>query len=176
MVLSLMTMSARVFAALPQPTDSWDTIRANVKGNYSLTIEQGPGAETFGTDGFFNSCIDGNNLRSLSKMTVCLEYGPVHPSEWDRDDSSTCIRSETRYVSEPIQYLAQVCAVYKSSPTVGDGNPPEPVCLRYDTVKYSLPTSPEFSVTQQLASVQTDRSLPDQKFLFNKVYNIPACN
>ena len=171
---------------VPVASDSWATIVAASQQNMVVQIHQTTLADAFGSQGFFNACVAGDNLQSIVPLQVCTQQQLVYSHSGGGEGSGggayyECVAYADQPVVLPLQQTANTtCAEWQYSRTGGgEGNGgTDMTCVRYNTVDYTLSTSPEFSVFgyQHTAGPEGGSGYEPTKLLFTKTYQIPACN
>lgn len=192
LALGLMTASS-AFAGercwlncpMPNASSTWETIRADKR----LTVQQSAGAETFGFNGFFDACVDGDQFRSLTARKVCVA------SHWVRtgggggqegpggEEVQVCDQYANQFATLPIHSTEQVCEKYHYSHTggggqEGPGDQTIATCVRYGTVEINLSTTPLFSVATHMHTGGGQESGGGEdvyNVIFKKSFAIPAC-
>lgn len=166
-------------ASLPTASDSWAEMRQMAsESNSNIQIVQPAYAQAFGVDGFFNACVDGNNLRSIQPQQVCMAGHTAHVDSGGGfgEGLYVCDQYKAQDVVLPIQQQVQECAQYATSSVDSGGGFGEGIrtCVKYNTVTVTLSTSPIFTVENAIhsGSGPADILMP----LFKKAYVIPACN
>lgn len=175
-LLATMNASAWMFPQpKPYPTESmtWDQIRADKR----VLIGQTAMSNSFGSDGFFNACVDGKVLRSVQPLKVCTQWKTIGGGQENGGGETVCSKYEAKHVAVAIDQTQQVCTKWK---TIGGGQEnggSDTVCTEYATVNFSLPTSPLFTAyyIQSISHGQEGGSEDITHVLFKKAYHIPAC-
>jgi hypothetical protein len=162
----------------PSASDSWEIIRGNesVQG-----ITQGPLAEAFGPNGYFNACIDGDNFRTVQPQEVCtLFQGSLNGEGFPQ----VCAKTENRDNSVPRTQTEQRCLKREwvtENGGEGTANRYER-CVETASMSYKLPTKMNFVVHAYYwidgftggGEAQGSNNL-GSKVLFNKEFQVPNC-
>jgi hypothetical protein len=104
-------VSARSFAALTLPTAaaSWDAIRASTQ----VSIQQTALANTFGADGFFNACVAGNMLQSITPLKACVETKYESSGDLDGGVHAVCVRYEEKTAQLPVDAILSTTPTFR---------------------------------------------------------------
>lgn len=166
-LFALVTFAASAALAL-SPSDSWETIR-NTRGVF---IPPASVYETyFGSEGFFNACVDGQVLRSIKPVASCTNFTSVQQSSPAHGQSSSiCTQTGSGQVVVPLAQSFQTCDSYRRS---GNG---QDICQSTSTVNALIPLTYSYQVVVMEVSGGAPRNqVTTPRTLFNKVYTIPNC-
>jgi hypothetical protein len=162
----------------PTAADSWETIR---KSESLAGIAQGPFAQMFGSEGYFNACLDGDTFRSIKPQEICVE------TNMGAEGSATdCTKFETRHAAVARTQTEQRCVkkewVNDGGGEGGSGQYER--CVESVPVTYRLPTKMNFVVYGYywMTGIQPGVSQGEggsnnlgTKVLFNKEFQVPNC-
>jgi hypothetical protein len=167
-ILATLGLLSSVPCLAAQKSDTWTAIR----NDHSVTIGQPAAASPFGAGGFFNACIDGDSIRSLTPVATCTWVTERKSGGQDAPQpESHCLNRVSKFVSIPLTQVATVCA--RSEYTGGGNDSGQGSCLELKNISYQLPTNPVFFVSS-IATKGQDAG-DDSQVLFIKNYQIPAC-
>lgn len=161
--------SANVLAA--NDDSSWSAIFADD----TLTVSQPPPAATFGANGFFNTCVDGDQLRSLTGTLVCEKWVVTRSSYGGQDagpSDYSCASQVLKFTTLPLTQTQVICA--KQEYVGGGKDAGSGSCLGLKTISYKLSTNPVLSVFNKRTSGGQDNP-DDSTIAFVKSYQIPNC-
>jgi hypothetical protein len=159
LMIALVAMFAVDAHAYPSKNQSWDQIRAD----RNVTIDNF--APLFGSDGIFNTCVDGDNFRSIKPVKVCVDFVQI-PGRNGGDSyeppTTVCKKWELQHVTLPRTTTGEVCVKWETNEIDGL------VCKKKEVRTITTPTTQNLSVWYMYSEATV--------YLFSKDYTVPACN
>lgn len=143
---------------LPSVDNTWEEIENDyyyrlMIGYPTISLDNGGHANVGSV------CFDGVKLRTLKKLSKCVEYS--RPRRGQRE----CVQRAYYTGVAEINGTRTRCAEWNH---LGRG---ERECARYEDVSYSIPLENEVPVYQKIVG----RGEVELKLLFHKTHNIPSC-
>lgn len=158
-------MAEGALAHTPTQSDSWSTIKKHfskvVIKEPSVKLDNGPM-----TSAFF-VCKEGDQLRTLKKLTKCVSYRNVGNRDRDR---RVCTEEVEYFGYAAIEGTRERCVSYRR---VGNRDNDRRVCTDYETYNYTLPLSHEVAV-YKAPRRNRDHNRLGRK-LFTKTLSIQDC-
>lgn len=158
-------MASTAMAHMPTESDSWSTIRKHfsrvVVKEPSVKLDNGPM-----TSAFF-VCKEGNQLRTLKKLTKCVNWRRVGGGDNDR---RVCTEEVSYFGYAAIEGTRERCVKYRR---IGNRDNDHRVCTQYETYNYTLPLSHEVAV-HKAPMGNRDNNREGRK-LFTKTLSIQDC-
>lgn len=163
-------VSTATFAA----TD-WNSVRANPK---VASISQSAYAQTFGSDGFFNACLEGNNFRTIQPLSYCAETRTENLGQESGGSVDTCIRPATRHVTLSRTQVETHCTRYVSGGQESGYYDCAPGAEVSTTV--TLPTTMMFNVYGYTGwtnggGQESGGLIRETALMFSAPFTVPAC-
>lgn len=158
-------MASSAMAHTPTQSDSWSTIKKHfskvVVKEPSVKLDNGPM-----TSAFF-VCKEGNQLRTLKKLTKCVNWRRVGGGDNDR---RVCTEEVSYFGYAAIEGTRERCTNYRR---VGGSDNDRRVCTNYETYNYTLKLSHEVAVHKAPRN-NRDHDRMGRK-LFTKTLSIQDC-
>lgn len=152
------------WALNPAPENNWQALRNNKK----VHIIQPEFSERFGPGGIFNICLEGEELRSIHPVRVCIETEEVligNPNtEAGAAEIEKCKKVVTKQVVFPRYISRDVCTEYEAS-TESSSNK----CVEWRSKTFQVPIEYKLDVVYA-------KGLLYGNHLFFKTYKFPTCD
>lgn len=159
-------VTASASAHMPTASDSWDTIR----GHFAKVIVDEPSVKLDGgpmTSAFF-VCKDGDQLRTLKKISKCVKW----ETRGNRDnDRRVCVQEVKYFGTAAIEGQRERCVSWR---TVRRGDDRERICTAYESYDYTLPLSHDVDVFKLVRGGRDNDDRRGRK-LFTKTLSIEDC-
>lgn len=161
-MFALLLFSITAFAITGK--DDWETIRKS----RAVLIVQPAFAERFGKDGLFNSCVSGNEIRSITPVKNCVAYTQVDNENQNQNLSGyknyNCTQYRKEHVSMNRLHTKEHCVRFAPINEYTSGE-----CEAYEPSSAVYPTSYRLPVIEAEGDEYGTH-------LFSKTYALPECD